>query len=144
MRDDGQRAANERLAAFRAYRERLNGGVMAADHLDTKRFFALDTAGYRDEALPRPVKELLGLSTSLLIRCNDGVDYHLDRCVHAGWSDELHDALNVGLVVEASVVIPRLRQAVETIDLQAQRTSGRSDRANLVTWQAAVEPGYGG
>ncbi len=144
MRDDGQRPASDRLAVFRAYRERMHGGVIAADHLDTRRFFALDTAGYLDEALPRPVKELLGLSTSLVIRCNDGVDYHLDRCVQAGWSDELHDALNVGLVVEVGVVIPRLRHAVEPIDLRTQRTSGRSDRANLVTWQVAVEPGHGG
>ncbi len=53
-----------------------------------------------------------------MLRCNDCIDYHLDQCVEAGWTDEeLHDALNVALVVGGSIVIPHLRHAVETIDL---------------------------
>jgi alkylhydroperoxidase/carboxymuconolactone decarboxylase family protein YurZ len=61
-----------------------------------------------------------------VLRCNDCIDYHLVQCAEAGWTDaELHDALNVGLVVGGSIVIPHLRHAVETIDLlRAESASG--------------------
>src|SRR5438105_14524599 len=101
---------------FRAERARLNEVVLGADHLGIKRFFNLETTAYRDEALPGRTKELLGLVASLVLRCNDCVDYHLDRCVETGWSDEeLHDAMNVGLVVGGSIVIPHLRHAFDTL-----------------------------
>ena len=103
---------------FRAERQRMNDRIMEAEHLGIKRFFNLDTAAYRDGALDGKTKELLGLVASAVLRCNDCIDYHLDQCVDAGWSDdELYDALNVALVVGGSIVIPHLRHAVETIDL---------------------------
>lgn len=107
-----------RLDAFRAYRQKMNDRITEIDHLGIKRFFNLDTAAYRDGALDAKTKELLGLVASAVLRCNDCIDYHLDQCVAAGWSDEeLHDALNVALIVGGSIVIPHLRHAVETIDL---------------------------
>ncbi len=105
------------IDAFRAYRERMNERILAGDHLGIKRFFNLDTAAYRDGALDARTKELLGLVASTVLRCNDCIDYHLERCVEADWSDEeLVDALNVGLVVGGSIVIPHLRHAFETVD----------------------------
>ena len=62
---------------FIATRREANAAVLAQDHLGIKRFFALDDAAYRDGALPGKVKELLGLASSLVLRCNDCVDYHL-------------------------------------------------------------------
>lgn len=108
---------------FREYRQRMNDRITAADHLGIKRFFNLDTAAYRDGALDGKTKELLGLVASAVLRCNDCIDYHLDQCVEVGWSDdELHDALNVALVVGGSIVIPHLRHAFDTIDqLRAER-----------------------
>lgn len=91
-------------------------------HLGIKRFFNLDTAAYRDGALDGRTKELLGLVASLVLRCNDCVDYHLGQCREAGWTDEeITDALNVGLVIGGSIVIPHLRHAVETLDLLRER-----------------------
>ena len=94
-------------------------------HLGIKRFFNLDSAAYRDGALDARTKELLGLVASLVLRCNDCVDYHLMQCVEAGFSDdELDEALHVGLVVGGSIVIPHLRHAVDTIDgLRAREKS---------------------
>ncbi|HEV7509389.1 MAG TPA: carboxymuconolactone decarboxylase family protein [Thermoanaerobaculia bacterium] len=105
------------LEEFRAYRQRMNDRIMEAEHLGIKRFFNLDTAAYRDGALDGKTKELLGLAASAVLRCNDCIDYHLDQCVAAGWTnDELYDALNVALVVGGSIVIPHLRHAFDTID----------------------------
>ena len=114
-----------RLDDFRAYRTKMNERIVQIDHLGIKRFFNLDTAAYRDAALDERTKELLGLAASAVLRCNDCIDYHLIQCVDAEWKDEeLHDALNVALIVGGSIVIPHLRHAVETIDLlRAERSA---------------------
>ncbi|GIV61851.1 MAG: alkyl hydroperoxide reductase AhpD [Rhodothermaceae bacterium] len=115
--------ATDRLAAFEAYRERMNRRILEEkNHLGTKRFFSLDSAAYRDGALEGRTKELLGLVASMVLRCNDCIDYHLIQCVRAGYTDEeLDEALHVALVVGGSIVIPHLRHAVETIDLLRAR-----------------------
>jgi AhpD family alkylhydroperoxidase len=115
-----------RLDEFRAYRQRLNKRILGTGHLGIKRFFNLDTKAYEDGALPGRTKELLGLAASAVLRCNDCVDYHLDQCVEAGYTDEeLYEALNVALVVGGSIVIPHLRHAFETIDLLRAEKAGR-------------------
>ena len=114
----------DRLNEFEAYRSRMNERIAAIDHLGIKRFYNLDTAAYTDGALDARTKELLGLVASLVLRCNDCIDYHILQCVNAGWTDpELFDAFNVGLIVGGSIVIPHLRHAVETLDLCRQRES---------------------
>lgn len=112
-----------RLDRFDAYRARMNARILdEGTHLGIKRFFNLDSAAYRDGALDARTKELLGLVASIVLRCNDCVDYHLGQCVDAGYTDdEIMDALNVGLVVGGSIVIPHLRHAVETVDLLRAR-----------------------
>ena len=124
-------AEENRLARFRAYRARMNERISAIGHREIDRFFALDSATYRDGALDARTKELLGLVASLVLRCNDCVDYHLDQCVQLGWSDaELYDAMQVALMVGGSIVIPHLRHAVETLDLlraEQQRWHPTSD-----------------
>ena len=114
------------IQEFRSERKRLNDLVFEADHIGIKRFFNLDTAAYRDGALDGRTKELLGLVASAVLRCNDCIDYHLDQCVEVGWSDEeLHDALNVALIVGGSIVIPHLRHAFDTISqLRAEKAEG--------------------
>lgn len=107
-----------RLDEFRTKRLAGNERAMNLDHLGVKRFFNLDTAAYRDGALDGRTKELLGLVASMVLRCNDCIDYHVIECVDAGWSDEeLADAMNVALVVGGSIVIPHLRHALETLEL---------------------------
>lgn len=109
---------SSRLDEFRAHREKMNEKILASDHLGIKRFFNLDTMAYNDGALPGKTKELLGLVASIVLRCNDCIDYHLIQCVAAGYTDdEMYDALNVALVVGGSIVIPHLRHAGETIEL---------------------------
>lgn len=107
-----------RLDLFREKREIMNDKVMDLDHLGIKRFFNMDSNTYRDGALPKQTKELLGLVASAVLRCNDCIDYHLEQCAKTGSSKaEIVDALNVALIVGGSIVIPHLRHAVETLEI---------------------------
>ena len=119
---------SERLEEFKAYRERMNEKILDCGHLGIKRFFNLDSNAYEDGALDSRTKEMLGLVASAVLRCNDCIDYHLIQCVRLGLSDaELHDALNVALVVGGSIVIPHLRHAFATIEqLRAVESEGGS------------------
>jgi AhpD family alkylhydroperoxidase len=113
---------SSRLDEFQSYRTRMNERIAEINHLGINRFFNLDTNAYKDGALPGKTKELLGLVASMVLRCNDCIDYHIVQCVEAGWSDEaLVEAFNVALVVGGSIVIPHLRHAVETLDLARQK-----------------------
>jgi AhpD family alkylhydroperoxidase len=115
-----------RLKEFQAYRARMNKRVAAIDHLGIKRFYNLDSSAYKDGALDGKLKELLGLTASMVLRCNECIDYHIVQCVDAGWTDEeIYDAFNVALVVGGSIVIPHFRHAVESLDLYRQ--NGKTD-----------------
>lgn len=114
---------SNRLDAFQSYRAKMNDRIAEIDHLGIKRFFNLDTNAYHDGALPGKTKELLGLVASLVLHCNDCIDYHIIRCIDAGWTDEeLYDSFNVALVVGGSIVIPHLRHAVESMDLYRKKS----------------------
>ncbi|TAM59858.1 carboxymuconolactone decarboxylase family protein [bacterium] len=105
------------IDAFNAHRAHANERILASGHLGIQRFFNLDTRAYDEGALTAVIKELMGLVASLVLRCDDCVTYHLGQCIALGVTDEqFYEALNVGLVVGGSIVIPHLRRAVERID----------------------------
>ncbi len=106
-----------RYEEFKRYREQMNQKILDMGDRDTKRFFALDTSVYHDKELPSRTKELLGLVASTVLRCNDCILYHLDRCIQEDYSNaELYEALNVALVVGGSITIPHVRYAYDMID----------------------------
>jgi len=112
------------IEEFRGERDRLNQIVMRHAGLNIKRFYNLDSQVYRAGALPSRTKELLGLVASLVLRCDDCIKYHLVRCHEEEvTSEELEEALAVGLVVGGSITIPHLRRAFEAWD---QLTSEQS------------------
>ena len=105
------------LASYREFRSRMNERILECDNLGIKRFFNLDAAAYRDGELPGRTKELLGLVASMVLRCNDCIDYHLEQSTAAGWRDEeIQEAMQVALVVGGSIVIPHLRHAFATLE----------------------------
>ena len=113
----GNPAASERARRFQEEREKLNQIVMSYDDLTIKRFFSLDSQAYRPGALPAKTKELLGLVSSLVLRCDDCILYHLIRCKEEGVTDaELIEATGVGLLVGGSITIPHLRRALQAWD----------------------------
>jgi alkylhydroperoxidase/carboxymuconolactone decarboxylase family protein YurZ len=100
------------LDEFQKFRAELNEEILNRSHLGVKRFFALDHQAYQPGALGTKTKELLGLVASAVLRCDDGVSYHLVRCGEAGWQrDEVIDALNVAMIVGGSISIPHVRRA---------------------------------
>ena len=107
----------DRINEFNQYREKMNERILDIDHLGIKRFFNLDTKAYQDGALDEKTKEMLGLAASMVLRCNDCIDYHILQCVKAGVTEaELAEVFNIALIVGGSIVIPHLRHAVETMD----------------------------
>ena len=116
-----------RLDEFQEYRTKMNERITEIDHLGIKRFYNLDSAAYKDGALDGKTKELLGLVASMVLRCNDCIDYHIIQCVDSGWNDEeIIDAFNVALVVGGSIVIPHFRHAVESLDIY--RKNGKDSK----------------
>jgi AhpD family alkylhydroperoxidase len=103
--------------SFSKERTLLNEIVMKYADLSIKRFYSLDSQVYREGALPEKVKQLLGLVTSFVLRCDDCVKYHVLHCRQKGVTDEeFVEALAIGLVVGGSITIPHLRRALRMWD----------------------------
>ena len=56
---------------FNSYRQRMNDKILAADNKVMKRIYSIDTLTYQEGALSAKVKEMLGLATSMVLRCDD-------------------------------------------------------------------------
>jgi len=106
-----------RKSEFHSYRSEMNDKILNCGFKDYQKFFALDNKAYLDGALPAKTKELMGLVASMVLRCNDCIFYHLDRGIAEGATrEELHEAMNIALIVGGSIVIPHLRFAFESIE----------------------------
>lgn len=106
-----------RYDEFQAFRTELNEKILARGTTQTKRFFTLDTKTYEAGALDAKTKELLGLSASMVLRCDDCIAYHIDQAVLAGATDqELWETFDIALIVGGSIVIPHLRRAVAFLE----------------------------
>lgn len=102
---------------FNDYRAKMNEKILAADNLIIKRIFNLDTNAYQAGALDVKSKELIGLTCSLVLRCDDCVKYHLEKCKEVGFSTaEVHEAMGVATLVGGTIVVPHLRRAFEYWD----------------------------
>lgn len=107
----------DRVGEFNDFRSRMNERILGEDNRAIKRFFGVDTLTYEPGALDVRTKEMLGLVSSMVLRCDDCVAYHIQRCKEEGVSDrELFDVFSVALVVGGSIVIPHLRRAVAFLD----------------------------
>jgi AhpD family alkylhydroperoxidase len=107
----------ERVEQFNRFRREMNERILREDNLVVKRFFNLDEAAYRDGALDRRTKEMLGLVASMVLRCDDCIAYHIQRCHELGLSRAaFFEVFSVALVVGGSIVVPHLRRAVAFLD----------------------------
>lgn len=99
---------------FNAYRTKMNEQILEADNLIIKRIFNLDTNAYAEGVLDIKTKELIGLTCSLVLRCDDCVKYHLGKCKELGFTTEqVNEAMGVATLIGGTIVIPHLRRAFE-------------------------------
>lgn len=109
---------DDKIKEFREYRERMNEKILSADNKVIKRIYNIDTNTYMEGALSSKVKEMLGLAASMVLRCDDCVKYHLEKCHEQGVTTaELFEVFAVADVVGGTIVIPHLRRAVEYWEL---------------------------
>ena len=116
---------NEKITEFRTYRAKMNEKILAADNKVMKRIYSLDTLTYQDGALSTKTKEMLGLISSMVLRCDDCIKYHLGKCHELRvTTDEVFEIFSVANLVGGTIVIPHTRRAVEYWEeLQNQQIS---------------------
>ncbi len=99
---------------FNEYRTRMNEKILAADNLNIKRLYNLDTNTYKEGALSVKTKEMLGLISSMVLRCDDCIRYHLGKCYEEKLTtEELFEIFAVANLVGGTIVIPHTRRALE-------------------------------
>lgn len=114
--------------SFNKYRSKMNKKILDSDNLVLKRLFNLDTQTYQPGFLDVKTKEMLGLVSSLVLRCDDCVKYHIEKSMEAGLSrGEFFEVLAVANIVGGTIVIPHSRRAVEYWDaLEEQETAEKN------------------
>lgn len=105
------------VTEFNDYRQRMNERLLDDNNLLIKRIYNLDSQAYQAGALPSKTKELLGLISSLVLRCNDCVKYHIGKSIETGVTkEEFMETISIGILVGGTIVIPHSRVAVEYWD----------------------------
>jgi AhpD family alkylhydroperoxidase len=105
---------SEMIKEFREYREKMNKKMLDTNNKVLKRIINLDTNTYLDGALSTRTKEMLGLVSSMVLRCDDCIRYHLDQCYEQGiTNEEMYEIFSVANLVGGTIVIPHTRRALE-------------------------------
>ncbi len=100
---------------FNSYRAKMNEKMLAApNNKIIKRIFSIDTLTYEDGALDGKTKEMLGLVASMVLKCDDCIYYHLQKCHELGvTTEEMMEIFGVAKLVGGTIVIPHTRRALE-------------------------------
>jgi len=105
---------NTLVKEFNDYRSKMNEKILAQNNKVLGRLWNLDTNTYMDGALPTKTKEMLGLVASMVLRCDDCIKYHLEKCKEQNiTNEEMFEIFSVATIVGGTIVIPHLRRAVE-------------------------------
>ena len=103
-----------KVEEFNAYREQMNEKILAQNNLTLNRFWNLDMHAYKDGALSTKTKEMLGLVSSMVLRCDDCIKYHLGKCFELGiTTEEIFEVFAIANLVGGSIVVPHTRRATE-------------------------------
>lgn len=108
------RIMSDLVKEFNDYRTRTNELILSKDNLVMKRIYNLDTNAYAPGALGVDVKEMLGLISSMVLRCDDCIKYHLGKCHEVGLTTEqVYEVFAIANLVGGTIVIPHTRRAAE-------------------------------
>lgn len=100
---------------FDDYRQQMNDKLLAVNNNKIiKRIFGIDTIAYQEGSLDVKTKEMLGLVASMVLRCDDCIKYHLERCYENNVTDdEIMEIFGIANLVGGTIVIPHTRRAFE-------------------------------
>lgn len=100
---------------FDAYRAAMNEKILSApNNKIIKRIFNVDTNAYLPGALDSKTKEMLGLVASMVLKCDDCIYYHLEKCYENNVStEEMMEIFGIANLVGGTIVIPHTRRAME-------------------------------
>jgi alkylhydroperoxidase AhpD family core domain len=99
---------------FNDYRSKMNEIILSKNNLVLKRLWNLDTNTYENGALNRQTKEMLGLVASMVLRCDDCIKYHLEKCYEQNvTTEQMYEIFAVANIVGGTIVIPHTRRAAE-------------------------------
>lgn len=103
-----------KVEEFNEYREKMNAKILGSDNKVLKRLFNLDTNAYAEGSIDVKTKEMIGLSSSMVLRCDDCIRYHLGKCFELGVTEEqIFEVFSIANIIGGTIVIPHLRKAVE-------------------------------
>lgn len=103
-----------KIEEFNEYRAKMNDKIVGSNNKTLKRIFNLDTNAFAEGAVDKKTKEMIGLSSSMVLRCDDCVRYHLGKCYDLGVTEEqIFEVFSIANLIGGTIVIPHLRRAVE-------------------------------
>ncbi len=103
-----------KVEEFNEYRAKMNDKIVGSNNKILKRIFNLDTNAFAEGSLDKKTKEMIGLSSSMVLRCDDCVRYHLGKCYELGVTeDQVFEIFSIANLIGGTIVIPHLRRAVE-------------------------------
>lgn len=103
-----------KVEEFNEYRAKMNDKIVGSNNKILKRIFNLDTNAFAEGSVDKKTKEMIGLSSSMVLRCDDCVRYHLGKCYELGVTeDQVFEVFSIANLIGGTIVIPHLRRAVE-------------------------------
>ena len=104
----------DQVKEFNEYRAKMNEVILGKNNKVINRLFNLDTNTYAEGALSTKTKEMLGLVASMVLRCDDCIKYHLEKCYEQGINtEEIYEIFAVANIVGGTIVIPHTRRGAE-------------------------------
>jgi alkylhydroperoxidase/carboxymuconolactone decarboxylase family protein YurZ len=102
------------LEDYNAYRQKMNKKLLGTNDKVIKKIFNTDANAYKEGALFVKTKEILGLVTSMVLRCGDCIKYHLIKCFENRFArEELFAVFGIVNLVEGIIVIHHTRRTLE-------------------------------
>ena len=82
-----------------------------------KKFSALDNETYQANVLDKRHKALIGLTISIMSRCEECILYHLEECQKADVTrDEVMEVVKMTVIGGGSVLYPFARKVLKLLD----------------------------
>lgn len=114
----------DKVDEFNAYRSKMTGKILAENNKVLKRIFNLDTNAFIEGAIDKKTKEMLGLIASLVLRCEECIQYHLETCHKEGVTrKQVVEIMSIGTLIGGTIVIPYIRKAHEYWEILEQKVS---------------------